>query len=793
MGTLNQLFVNGGTLTLADNLRIENTGGSTSTGASAPGAVLFGNNSAAGNVRITGTGNVTFHNDAAIGELTIMNPNTHVGAIALSSDNTAASQVSDFTGSVLIEKGLVIFNRGNTFGDSANVITLGAAGQGDAALIVNTTRSNYAVVANPIVVAAGSGGTLSLGRISEVSSNTAANVGTYSGSILLNDNLQLVSRTNSRTNGTFFTGDISGVGGLEKIGAGTSSGTTPLVNDGITYGHAKLQGNNTYQGDTKITQGILSVFNGNAIPNGPGTGNVILGSAGTLRVFDNETINGLSGPASTSGSKVNNGHSSPRTLTIGDNDATSTFSGIIENGNAAINNSNAPGGAFSIEKIGAGILTLDGNNTYTGTTSVNAGALTVNGTHSDAGAYSVNNGGTLGGAGSIDTAAGAGVIINAGGKLAPGAPAGALRMNLGAGQLSIGGAVASSGPSLLFELGGVGNCDFVQLANPASVLNIGNGALDFNDFAFSPLSGFATGVYTLFDTSNTIAGSLGSSLSGTIGAFGATISLANNNQDIILTVESIPNLVIDRQTGGMTLRGSTTSPTGILGYSISSGVGGLNQAGWTSIAGHYDAPSNGGIGTVDMNDAWTVLSASGGHTDLSEASLAGGDGGILGVDASINLGNSAWIRNVQEDVQMKLLLSNGTITTTRRAACRGALSVGQRPQGFRHYSNERGKRGGVRRVGGVFPARSWPSDRLAGSRCCRLRRRRQRQEHRSTARPPLPAHDPHDRARLRGDHRAGPLFHRHAAGSAQGKVARQGHRLGAHRAFPQVRWHPHRG
>jgi hypothetical protein len=122
-------------------------------------------------------------------------------------------------------------------------------------------------------------------------------------------------------------------------------------------------------------------------------------------------------------------------------------------------------------------------------------------------------------------------------------------------------------------------------------------------------------------------------------------------------------LVVNRQTGGLTLEGATYIATGILGYSITSKLGGLNQAGWTTISGHYDAPSNGGTGIVDSNDAWTVLSAAGRHSDLSEASVSGGDGGSLGVNANINLGNSAWIRNIQEDVQMKLLLSNGSLMT----------------------------------------------------------------------------------------------------------------------------------
>jgi hypothetical protein len=60
---------------------------------------------------------------------------------------------------------------------------------------------------------------------------------------------------------------------------------------------------------------------------------------------------------------------------------------------------------------------------------------------------------------------------------------------------------------------------------------------DFSDFNFTALSGFGNGTYTLIDA-GTISGSLGSYLTGNIGAYSATLSTSGS--DIVLTVVPEP-------------------------------------------------------------------------------------------------------------------------------------------------------------------------------------------------------------------------------------------------------------
>ena len=105
------------------------------------------------------------------------------------------------------------------------------------------------------------------------------------------------------------------------------------------------------------------------------------------------------------------------TLTIGSNNQSTSFSGVIQDG--GIN----PGAGGSLTKQGRGTLTLTGANTYTGTTTVNTGTFKVSNTFgSGTGTGAVNvNAGTLGGTGIIAGATTIGTGSGTGAFLAPSA------------------------------------------------------------------------------------------------------------------------------------------------------------------------------------------------------------------------------------------------------------------------------------------------------------------------------------------------------------------------------------
>jgi autotransporter-associated beta strand protein len=161
---------------------------------------------------------------------------------------------------------------------------------------------------------------------------------------------------------------ISGSGGVTKTGSGTLIYQTPC----------------TYSGTTTVTEGVLQLSTDNAVPYDSGKGNVFVDSAGTVLMYSDTSMNGLSG----SGAVKAGGNS---WLTVGCADATSTFSGSMQDDT----------GILSVLKTGSGTFTLSGTgNTYSGPTYVTAGAMCVTGSASSS-AFTVQGGATLSGTGTV--------------------------------------------------------------------------------------------------------------------------------------------------------------------------------------------------------------------------------------------------------------------------------------------------------------------------------------------------------------------------------------------------------
>lgn len=155
-----------------------------------------------------------------------------------------------------------------------------------------------------------------------------------------------------------------------------NGGATVLTKAGS--GKLTLSGTNTYTGDTNIIGGTLAVGSAGAIPSGTGKGNVTLAggtTAVTLDLAGIATVN-VNGLCSATGDVLpriyNSVNGTTSTLVVGNNDATCTFAGSIQN-----NPGGGATGIVALTKSGGGTLTLCGSNTYTGGTVVQEGVLEV--------------------------------------------------------------------------------------------------------------------------------------------------------------------------------------------------------------------------------------------------------------------------------------------------------------------------------------------------------------------------------------------------------------------------------
>ncbi len=169
---------------------------------------------------------------------------------------------------------------------------------------------------------------------------------------------------------TWEIGSLAGAG-VEKVFAGTivdgtgSGSSTAATNiTKLGDGTLTLAGSNPFRGNVTVSAGTLKLTNSLALQNST------LTTGGVGLVFDSSvvphafSIGGLSGtndlPLQDNAATPN-----PIDLTVGGTtqNITSTYNGALT------------GAAASLTKIGTGTLTLGGNNTYAGPTTVMAGTL----------------------------------------------------------------------------------------------------------------------------------------------------------------------------------------------------------------------------------------------------------------------------------------------------------------------------------------------------------------------------------------------------------------------------------
>ncbi len=289
----------------------------------------------------------------------------------------------------------------------------------------------------------------------------------------------------------------------------------------------------TYSGDTDMLMGKLMIGSGEALPYGPGKGNIVFGISPDFgSVYDpilemngnDLSINALTGAIAGYGSVDNN--IGTHTLTLGNNNASGEFLGILT-------------GGINLVKTGSGTETLDGVNTNTGSTAVSAGALIFSATSAIGGTgknVTIANGATLGGPGTVVTQTFLARVSSASsGVLAlTSADTGNLDFsasgaNLAGVSLGAIGAVTYSGTitpyATNFELGGGGGVLTVSSALTGATSTLTIGAAGFANGA--PGTVILTNTNTYGGATAVLAGTLEVTSAAGIGGSGASVTVSS--------------------------------------------------------------------------------------------------------------------------------------------------------------------------------------------------------------------------------------------------------------------------
>ncbi len=686
------------------------------------GAITNGANlltvNGSGNVTITGVigngaGGVTM---SGTGTLTLQGANTYSGVTTLNAGTLKATTSASALGAgtltlaggtlQLANAATLSFGRNTTVtANSAIISDKLAAGAG-----VTFTLGTLSIGANTLTISAGTNATsgtagITFGAVTLTGAATINSATAASGSSAVS----LVTLSGGVTNGGFLltlggAGNttsslvaISGAGGVTKNDAGT-----------LTYSIAE-----TYTGATTINGGTVLANATNAIGSSSA---VTVASGATLDLRFADTIGSLAGAGT-----VTKGAVGAITLTVGGDNTSTTFSGVIQNGS----------GTLAVTKTGTGNQTFSGANTYSGTTTVSAGTLTAANTQALGTGTLTLSGGTLDLATDTSINAYNTTVSLTSTIISDRATAGAAvthtlgTLTISANQtlnLTLGGNVTSGTAGLTFGTTTLSNVGVVF--NTAASTNLTLGALTGN-FSFSKQnSGQLTLNTASARTSGAVTLSGGTTVLGdpsALGTTGVTLTLSGGTLDLAtdssvnaynttLSAGTTNGIVSDRATAGAaithtlgTLSTNNAQLNVTVGGNVTSGTAGLTFGTTTLVAATpiFDTAANTNLtlGAVGGNVAFTKQNSgqltlntastrtlAAGTTTLTAGTLKLGTGNALNtVASSLNLNGGTLVLAVDANTTFNgtnVVAGGGTVQVNRATAgagvtdTLGTLSIG---------------------------------------------------------------------------------------------------------------------
>lgn len=401
--------------------------------------------------------------------------NFNGGILKAASSANSGSFLTGLTSANVFAGGLTVDTNGQsiTIGQSL----LAPAGSGVATVAVTNGGSGYVGAPYVAISGTGSGATAVAKMVDDgtgkgtfkIASITITSPGTgYTGTPTVT--LTGGGGTGAVLDAAVLAANVSG--GITKTGTGTLT----------------LSGTNTYTGATVVNYGG-TLAAGSTSAFGVNSAAYV---DGTLRLAGRDSA--LGSLAGSSTGIVENASSTSATLTVGGDNSSQNFSGIIRDGTGT--------GVLNLVKVGTGTQILSGDSTYTGATTVSQGTLQVgaSGLGSTAASSAVSvNGATavLAGSGTVN-----GAVTVTSGFIQPGDAGGAA-----VGTLSVGSLNLTSGGTAAFQIQGVSLNDRLIILNSGGLTLNGKVSVttSLTGTAFS--TAFAAGSrYDLLDWSGVVNG-----------------------------------------------------------------------------------------------------------------------------------------------------------------------------------------------------------------------------------------------------------------------------------------------
>lgn len=514
--------------------------------------------------------------------------------------------------SAIVDMGTLKFNEPSAFSFSNAISSTGGVIQSGPGTVILTGANTYSgptfVSSGTMIVnnSSGSGtgtSTITVASGAVLAVGTGSTTGAITGSITDNGGVQF-----NRSNPYTYSGVISGSGTFGQDGSST-----------LTLGAA-----NTYSGSTVVLTGILTDGIAGAFsPNSP----IIIGSAGTLAVANNETVPGVGGLAGS-------------VLTLG-----GTLTEVIPSGGTSANTLINGSGALTVS--GTGALYLYGANTYSGATTINSGSV-----------IALNGSGSATGTGTVTIASGA--LLGLGG---------------GSGVGNISGNIVDNGTVQLAHT--VSSTYGGSISGTGALISGGTQEFLTGASTYSGGTTVSSGTLVLTNTTGSGIGTGTATING-----GATLQLGNATANGAITGNVVDNgsLTISRpDTIGYNGVISGTGQVNTIGGTLQ--LGGLNTySGPTVLSGSII--TDGATGAFSPNSVVTLTNSSSVYVNYNEtiAGISGASGtGNLGSGATLtvntSLGGGGFTGTLTGSGNLGIV-GNGTQTLGGTNSYTGTTSIG---------------------------------------------------------------------------------------------------------------------